>query len=270
MALLPGVLLAAGCGRDPEVGRPFSTSATLAATVTSAATSSTGEPGTTVKRGSPRWETVVTLRGSGPAEPPRFPILADSIQWRARWSCEVGGLRITTDPPPRRGAALVEASCPGQGDGYSIVTGSVALKVDATGPWQVIVDQQVDTALSEPPFEGMATAPVLRQGSFYPVEKEAKGSARLYRRADGATVLRFDDFEVSSNVDLFVWVSEAVAPKTSAEAVAAPHVVLGNLKSSLGSLNYVLPPDLPLDRVRSVVVWCEPIQIAYGAAALDP
>ena len=134
----------------------------------------------------------------------------------------------------------------------------------------MIIDQQIDTPLREPPFEGMATAPVLRQGTFFPVEKEAKGSARLYQRADGARVLRLEEFEVTTNVDLFVWLSEAPSPKTSAEAVAAPHKVLGNLRSTLGDQNYVLPPDLPLEKIKSIVIWCEPIRIAYGAAVLAP
>ncbi len=256
------VLVAAGCGEEGGSGTA-PTTRPPAATATTA-----GEPGATVVRGAPRWETVVTLTGTGPTDSAPFKILPDSIQWRARWKCDTGQLRITTDPPPRRPAAMVENPCPGKGEGFAIVSGDVRLKIEATGPWEVIVDQQVDTPLKEPPFEGMASAPVLRQGSFYNVEKEAKGTARLYQRADGARVLRLEDFEVSTNVDLFVWLSEAPAPKTSAEAVAAPYKVLGNLKSTVGNQNYVLPPDLPPEKVNSIVIWCEPVRIAYGAGTL--
>jgi len=221
-----------------------------------------------VVRGGPRWETVTTLAGTGPAEPAEFKILADSIQWRARWTCDTGQLRITTDPPPRRPAALVDSACPGKGEGFAVVSGDVRLKIEATGPWQVVVDQQVDTPLREPPFEGMATAPVLRQGNFYNIEKMAKGNARLYRRADGATVLRLEQLEVSTNVDLFVWLSEIPSPTTSAAAVGGPHTVLGNLKSTVGDQNYVLPPTVSPDAVKSLVIWCEPVRAAYGAATL--
>jgi len=221
-----------------------------------------------VARSSPRWETVTTFTGTGSADQPAFTILADSIQWRVRWTCETERLRITTDPPPRRPKPLVDVACPGTGEAFGIVSGAVRLTIDAIGPWRLMVDQQVDTPLREPPFEGMDTAPVLRQGTFYPVEKTAKGTARLYQRADGSAVLRLEEFEVTSNVDLFVWLSEAVAPKTSAEAVGAPHEALGNLRSTLGNQSYVIPPDIPIDRVRSIVVWCEPLRIAYGAVAL--
>lgn len=256
-------LIAAACGDGGS-----------AATATSVATTptlgSTSIPGSTVARGAPRWETVTTLTGTGPAEPEGFSILADAIQWRARWKCDTGRLSITTDPPPRRPAPLIDGACPGKGEGYSIVSGAVKVKVEATGPWQVVIDQQIDTPLNESPFEGMATAPLIGKGIFYNVEKTAKGSARIFKRADGANVLRLDDFEVSTNVDLFIWVSEASAPKTSADAVAAPHVVLGNLKSTLGNQNYVLPPDLSPARMKSVVIWCEPVRVVYGAAALAP
>lgn len=258
------VLVGAACGDDEGSG----STPTTPSPVTSAARS--GQPATTVVRGAPRWETVTTLTGTGPLEPPPFSILKDSIQWRARWKCDTGALTVTTDPPPRRAGPLVAGSCPGNGEGFAIVTGDVRLKIDAAGPWTVVVDQQIDTPLAEPPFEGMATAPVLRQGAFYNIEKSAKGTARLSKRADGATVLRLEDFDVTTNVDLFVWLSEAAAPKSSVDSVSAPHTVLGNLKSTLGNQNYVLPPSVLPEKVQSVIIWCEPVRQAYGAAALAP
>ena len=254
------VLLGAACGEG---------GGTAAAPTTTTGATAVPAPTSTVARGAPRWETVVTLSGTGPAQTPPFAILAESIQWRARWRCDAGRLGITTDPAPRRPAPLVDATCPGKGEDFSIVSGNVRLAIEAAGPWEVIVDQQVDTPLREPPLEGAEAAPVLAQGSFYDVEKQAKGTARLSRRTDGSIVLRLEGFEVSTNVDLFVWLSEAAAPKTSVDATSAPHVVLGNLKSTNGDQNYVLPATVDPERVRSIVIWCEPIRIAYGAAALS-
>lgn len=258
--MLGMVLLIAACGEDAGSGS--------SPTTRPPASTAPAGPAEPVVRGAPRWETVTTLKGTGPADPPPFAILKDSIQWRARWSCDTGRLVITTDPPPRRPAPLVDDACPGKGEDFAIVTGDVRLKVEASGPWEVIVDQQVDTPLKEPPLEAMATAPVLRQGTFYPIEKEAKGTARILTLPDGRNALRLEDFEVTTNVDLFVWISEAPAPKTSADSVAFRYVELGNLKSTLGDQNYLLPPDLRPEQMRSVVIWCAPIRIAYGAAAL--
>lgn len=260
--VLAFALLLTACG-DGGTG-------TTSTTPVTTATSSPSDPGSTVARGAPRWETVTTLSGSGPAEPAAFSILTDSIQWRARWKCDAGRLLVTTDPAPRRPKPLIDVACPGKGEDFAIVTGSVRLKIEATGPWEVIVDQQVDAPLREPLLDGMAGAPVVRQGTFVNLEKQAKGSARIVKRADGSLVLRLEDFEVSTNVDLFLWISEAVAPKTNAEAATAPHQVIGNLKSTNGNQNYILPTNLPVERMQSIVIWCEPVRTAYGAAALVP
>jgi hypothetical protein len=36
----------------------------------------------------------------------------------------------------------------------------------------------------------------------------------------------------------------------------------------LGNENYTVPTDLPSDKIKSVVIWCQPVSIAYAAAAL--
>lgn len=253
------VVVAGACGGGDGPG---------SATTPGVPPSTRAAPASSASRGAPRWETVTRFSGTGPATPPAFSILEDSIQWRVRWTCDSGRLQVTTDPPPRRPLPLVDSGCPGRGEGFAIVSGEITLDIKADGPWELVVDQQVDLPAREPPFEGMASAPVLRQGSFYSVDKAAKGTARLYRRADGATVLRLEDFEVTANVDLFLWLSEASEPKTSAEVIAAPYRVLGGLTSTVGDQNYVLPSDVALDKVRSLVIWCEPVRNAYGAAPL--
>jgi len=215
-----------------------------------------------------RWETVETFAGTGAYETPEFQILPTAVQWRVRWTCDAGRVRITTSPPPRRPAAMVDEGCPREGTGFSILSGGVRLVVEATGAWKAIVDQQVDTPLDEPPPAGMEAAAVVAQGGFYAVEKEGRGTARLSRLADGRRVLRLEGFEVSQNTDLFVWLSEAVQPRTSVAAIEAERVEIGNLKSTIGSQNYDIPADLPTERIRSIVIWCQPVQIAYTAAAL--
>lgn len=271
--LVPALLVAmvsvvAGCGDSGDPGGPAATTSTTV-----------GSTSTTVRgaTAAPRWETVSTLAGSGNQTTAAFTILDDAIQWRVRWKCSSGHLRVMSDPPPpRRPDPAVDEACtgadatPAKAIGYGIVTGSVKLVVEATSAWELTVDQQLDTPLLEPPLPGMDTAKVLGQGEFYDVEMKGEGTARLYQLADGSRALRLEDFEVSSNTDLFVWLSESPNPRTSKDAVDSPYVVLGGLKSTLGSENYVLPPDLSPDRIRSIVIWCAPVQIAYTAAVLAP
>lgn len=257
--------LLAGCGGGSGAGDSAVTSTTGGSTTTTAA----------VKHSAPRWETVTTLSGSGSTTTEAFSILPGAIQWRTRWTCDAGSMRITTIPARKAtDPPMVDAACRAEEKdrpvGYSIVVGKVKMAVVATGPWTIIVDQQIDTALEEPPLPGMEAAKPLGQGGFYDIEMTGKGTAKLYELPDGSRALRLEDFEVSNNTDLFVWLSESPDPRTSEDAVDAPYVEIGNLKSTLGNQNYVLPADLPADRIRSIVIWCAPVRIAYTAAVLSP
>ena len=165
-------------------------------------------------------------------------------------------------------SSLVDTTCPKEGEGFSITTGTVKLNIAAMGKWDLVVDQQVDTPLNEPPLPAMASACLLSQGDFYNVEKNGKGTARLYQLSDGKRALRIENLEVNENTDLFVWLDAAANPKTSKDVVSSEYWVLGNLKSTVGSQNYEIPPNIPIDKVRSIVIWCALVAIAYAAAAL--
>jgi electron transfer DM13 len=43
---------------------------------------------------------------------------------------------------------------------------------------------------------------------------------------------------------------------------------LGRLQGNIGSQNYELPSDADLTRYRSVVIWCDRFNSAFGAAPL--
>ncbi|HVL06801.1 MAG TPA: DM13 domain-containing protein [Acidimicrobiales bacterium] len=254
-------LVLTGCG-----GGPDETSSRAPATTAAPAdgpTTTAGGP-----RSAARWETVTTFNGSGAFQTPEFTILPNAIQWRVRFTCTTGTLRIESNPPPRRPGPVVDAACPKEDVGYSIVTGPVRMQIQATGPWKAVVDQQVDTPLDEPLLPGMTPDRVIAQGSFYKVEIRGEGTAKLYRLPDGKRILRFENFETGENTDLFVWLSEAPRPTTSAQAVGTPHVEISNLKSTIGTQNYEIPASIPTEKIKSVVIWCQPVQIAYAAVAL--
>jgi hypothetical protein len=260
-ALVVLALALAGCGGDPGDTAP-NTPATTAAPVAGPTTTAGGP------KSAARWETVTTFNGTGAFQTPEFTILPNAIQWRVRFTCATGTLKIHSIPPPRRPAPVVDATCPKEDSGYSIVTGPVRMSIEATGTWKAVVDQQVDTPLEEPLLPGMTPDRVIAQGSFYKVEVRGEGTAKLYRLPDGKRILRFENFETGENTDLFVWLSEAPKPANSAEAVGTPHVEIANLKSTIGSQNYEIPASIPTEKIKSVVIWCEPVRIAYAAVAL--
>ena len=220
-------------------------------------------------KAAPRWEPVASFRGTGAATR-TVDIAPRAIQWRARWRCRAGDFAVAISPPPRSGPARATDSCPGRGEHEWVTTGRRELRVGATGRWSVLIEQEVDTPLREPPLPAMRAsgAAALARGAFYDVERESRGRVTLYRLASGRLALRMEGFATEPNTDLFVWVSAARRPRTTRAAFRSRHVEVALLKSTLGDQNYLLPRDLDEEDVRSVVIWCEPVQIAYTAAAL--
>lgn len=256
---LAAALLAGGCGKAqrhaPPTRDPFAVAGRSSAA--------------TAHRAAPRWERVNTLVGNAPRTAD-FDIARGAIQWRARWSCRRG--RLTLMNRPETPGALANARCPKRGAGVSVSTGPQRLTVTASDAWRVVIEQQVDTPLNEAPLRQM-TAPgahVIGRGRFYPIERRGKGAAIVYRLPGGRLVLRLAGFDTLPNRDLVVWLSPHSRPRTTVEAFRGPHLVLGPLKSTLGNENYVLPAGTTPDEVRSVVIWCVPVRIAYTAAALQP
>lgn len=218
-------------------------------------------------KAAPRWVRVAGLSGTGAQQTAPFHISAHALQWRVTVSCHTGRLRMAPDGDPE---ALVEETCPTRAFGFSIRAGRQALDVSATGPWEVVVEEQVETPLAEPPLAGMSERARRAAGTFFGVEQKGSGTATIYRLPGGERALRLDPFFVTANDDLFVWASEAPSPRTSADALFTPHVQLEPLRATAGSQNYRVPDDLPEERIRSIVIWCEPVRTAYAAAALVP
>lgn len=214
-------------------------------------------------RAAPRWETVDVLRGTGDATR-SVRIDADAVQWRMRWRC-VGTLALTGGEAAT-GRGCPSGSAPGRG------RGAVRVRVTATRHWTVKVEQQVTDALREPLPAVLRerAARIVRRGTFRRIERRAAGRALIYRRPDGRHVLRLEGFSTAANSDLAVWLSRVRAPRSTREVLSDRHVRIASLKSTLGDQNYLLPTGVDLRVMRSVVIWCEPIRIAYTAAALTP
>lgn len=216
-------------------------------------------------KAAPRWVRVADLAGSGDQRTRSFEVGADLLQWRVTVNCGSGPVAVGLVGRPE---PLIEGPCPGPVFGFSIEAGALALDVRAVGPWEAVIDQQVDHPLDEPPLAGMTDRNRRAAGAFSGVEQEGTGAAAVYELPGGGRALRLNPFFVTPDDDLFVWVTEAEVPRTSADALFAPHVQLAPLKATAGPQNYLLPPELPLERVRSIVIWCEPVRTAYAAAPL--
>jgi hypothetical protein len=258
LAALPAAILFAGCGSGaPEQRRadPFE------------AIEREFDRGQPQERAAPRWEPVARLQGNGPFER-EVDIAAGAVQWRVRWSCGKGEFRVSASPAGSGEGA--EGRCPGHGSTGFIGHGRRLVAVEAASAWRATVEQEVETPLHEPPLAAMSHGEVLARGRFKPVERKGEGTATLYRLRSKRLALRMEDFRTTANVELFVWLSRARDPRTTRQALRTPHRQIRVLKSTLGDQNYLLPRGVRASTVRSVVIWCEPIRVAYAAAPLRP
>lgn len=223
----------------------------------------------TVLRSQPWWQGLTTLEGVGSMTTSPFTVAADSLQWRVKWTCETGRLLVTV-PDARR--PVVDASCPGSDIGYAVRKGPVSLDVTADGPWRMVVDQQVDVPLHEPPLPVMSAAGTrsILTGDLYRMDQVGTGTLTVYRLPDGRHALRLDDFFVTANVDLELRLSPLEAPQTTAQYMDAPSVWVAPLDVTAGSLNFMVPEDVDPTEWSSIVVWCPIIDSAYAAVTLRP
>ena len=129
-------------------------------------------------------------------------------------------------------------------------------------PQKLFVDDRVAEALP------VATAvKTLSAGTFRSYEHVTSGRARVIATAGGRRYVRFEGFETSNGPALKVYLSAAPASGPG-DSFDDRFVDLGDLKGNVGSQNYAIPPDVRLDRYRSVVVWCKRFSVPFAAAPL--
>ena len=228
---------------------------------------STTASGKDDRRAEARWEDVTSFGGTGSADR-SFAIGARAIQWRTNWRCRSGGLRLTVGREPEDGKVVADTSCPDAGTQTSLGHGPGSVRVRATGDWRVVVKQQVDTPLEEPPLAGMTDASRLSRGRFGPIQKKGEGTVSLHKLPSGRLALRFEDFYTSPSPGLELWLSRARTPDSTLDARRAEHVDAGGLRSTYGSYNQLLPREMSAGDFESIVIWCPTVTIAFAAAPL--
>ena len=170
-----------------------------------------------------------------------------------------------------------------------LVLGPVAAVVLAVGlwafePWRLFTSSHLDepapaTAVSPAPetAEGgpVASPPaadpadrVLSTGRFVDAEHGTSGTARILELADGRRFLRLEALAGSDGPDLHVWLSDARSGGDWHSYDDGRYVELGELKATHGNQNYPIPAETSLDGLRSVVIWCDRFNVAFGTAPI--
>lgn len=163
-------------------------------------------------------------------------------------------------------------------------------------PWKVFTHSTIDEALpsvsSQPPaavepgapagsgepsassVSGPLPAPpasapgLLAEGAFVSQEHETSGVAKVVALPDGSRVLRLENFSTSDGPDVHVWLAEQAAGAGLNSYDDGRYVKLGKIKATSGNQNYPIPAEASLAGLRSVVIWCDRFNVAFGSAPL--
>lgn len=228
--------------------------------------------GETSLRSFPWWTEVATFSGEGSTTTDDFSIDPFALQWRAVWTCESGELFVQARRPNGdvAGQPLADDGCPAEGDGLSVEVDDFVLDIEAKAAWEVVVEEQVDVPLVEPLTAEMQKGRVVATGRLYDMDRRGNGSVAIYRLPDGSHMLRLEDFYVTPNVDLEIDVSVAKRPLNTLEFTSQRFERVAMMPTTTGSINYEVPRSIDLKDWKSVVIWCEPLHLAYSGATLQP
>lgn len=118
-----------------------------------------------------------------------------------------------------------------------------------------------------PPTSASPKPIVLREGSFVSRDHGTSGLVRVLELEDGSHVVRLEGLDTDNGPDLYVYLTTNPADGPEG-AFDDDHHSLGRLKGNLGDQNYELAAEVDLSRYRSVVIWCDRFNSAFGAADL--
>jgi hypothetical protein len=186
---------------------------------------------------------------------------------------------------------------------WTAAVGALALGVGlwAFGPWRLFTDSEVNEAF--PSVSGVApdTGPAseepttkaergqlekseldatpepeptpevveLASGPFATAEHATRGRVRIIELRDGSRFLRLDDLATSDGPDLHMWITDQPSGGSWGSYDDGRYVSLGALKANNGNQNYEISPDVDLRGMRSVVIWCDRFNVAFGTAPIS-
>ena len=153
----------------------------------------------------------------------------------------------------------------------SVIYGFVVLAVIALWaafrPERLFVNAKVNEAM--PAGLAKVSETALASGSFHSVAHASKGTASVYRLADGKRILRFTNFETSNGPDVRVYLVAANDASDNETVKKAGFLELGSLKGNIGDQNYNVPTDADLAKYRAVTIWCKRFSVNFGTAPLS-
>lgn len=141
----------------------------------------------------------------------------------------------------------------------SVVVVVLAIVVFYFEPQAALFDDEVNDPVP-------AAASVSGPTSFVSIEHDTTGELLLVTAGDQRLV-RLDGLSTTNGPDLHVYLSANPFDGDDG-AFDDEFIDLGELRGNLGDQNYSLDPMVDLTKYRSVVIWCDRFDAAFGAAPL--
>lgn len=141
----------------------------------------------------------------------------------------------------------------------SVVVVVLAIVVFYFEPQAALFDDEVNDPVP-------AAASVSEPTSFVSIEHDTNGELLLVTAGDQRLV-RLDGLSTTNGPDLHVYLSANPFDGDDG-AFDDEFIDLGELRGNLGDQNYPLDPTVDLTQYRSVVIWCDRFDAAFGAAPL--
>jgi hypothetical protein len=110
---------------------------------------------------------------------------------------------------------------------------------------------------------------VLATGRFEDAEHATSGSVRVLELVDGTRFVRLEGLATSDGPDLHVWLSDRPSGGDWGSYDDGRWVALGELKATHGDHNYEIPASARIAGMRSVVIWCDRFDVAFGSAPVE-
>ena len=108
----------------------------------------------------------------------------------------------------------------------------------------------------------------LASGEFRTGAHETRGTAAIFKLADGKRTLRLTNFATSNGPDVHVYLVAAADAKDDDTVKNAGFVDLGSLKGNIGDQNYDVPASVDLAKYRAATIWCARFSVNFGTAPL--
>lgn len=125
-------------------------------------------------------------------------------------------------------------------------------------------------ALTLTSLASASTPAAMTPGAFHSLHAPTSGTVSIVQSGGKAT-LTIKNLKTEPGPDLQVWLYQAKAPQNGTkdtDIAKGKYLKVGTLKKFGGDFSFVLPAGTKVNDYRSVVIWCELVSTAFGAADL--